>query len=127
MDGARSIGQIRDDLRATVDAMRAAFLAGPPPDLVARQARLRMLRRAVQARSRDLVRAARGERHPVHRGPVEATEWHESVAPAAYPVGVGPVLRVDTSQSVTDAQVCRLALAIRAAGTPTGSRYSAVI
>ena len=67
------------------------------------------------ARERDLRRAATGERHPVHRGPVEEREWRESVAPAAYPVGVGPVLRVDTSQPVSDAQVCRLALAIRAA------------
>ena len=54
----RAVGNDEAGLRATVDAMRAAFLAGPPPDLVARQARLRMLRRAVQARSRDLVRAA---------------------------------------------------------------------
>lgn len=79
------------------------------------------------ARERDRLRAAKAERHPVHRGAVGEGEWRESVAPAAYPVGVGPVLRVDTSQPVTDAQVCRLALAIRAAATPTGSRYSAVI
>ena len=67
------------------------------------------------ARERDRLRAAKAERHPVHRGAVGEGEWRESVAPAAYPVGVGPVLRVDTSQPVSDAQVCRLALAIRAA------------
>ncbi|KAB2883609.1 MAG: aldehyde dehydrogenase family protein [Albidovulum sp.] len=59
MTGAR--GQADDEeagLQARLAAMRAAFLARPPPGLAERQAHLRRLRLAVQARSGELVRAA---------------------------------------------------------------------
>ena len=47
-------------------------------------------------------------------------EWRDAVTPAAAPLGLGPVHRIDTSVPVTDAQVCRLALTIRA-GLPATS------
>ena len=47
-------------------------------------------------------------------------EWRDAVTPAAAPLGLGPVHHIDTSVPVTDAQVCRLALTIRA-GLPATS------
>lgn len=70
-----------------------------------------------RARARYTARIAAGERHAIH-GADPGDDWWERVA-AAPPLGRGPVLRVDTSRPVTDAEVCRLALAVRA-----GSRYS---
>jgi len=70
------------------------------------------------AAARDRARAAAGERHGIHR--VLGDEVWRSAAEVAGPLKLGPVLRVDTSQPVTDAQVCRLALAIRAVAS-TGS------
>lgn len=65
------------------------------------------------ARGRDATRVAAGARHTVHGLPDDA-RWAR-IAAAASPLGLGPVLRVDTSAPVPDAVVCRLALAVRAA------------
>jgi ribosomal-protein-alanine N-acetyltransferase len=49
--------------------------------------------------------------------PVAVPEvWCECPAGVAYPLGLGPVLRVDTSGQVSDREMVRLALAVRAAG-----------
>lgn len=71
------------------------------------------------AAARDRARWEAGERHTVHRR-VTDEEWRDAVTPAAAPLGLGPVHRIDTSVPVTDAQVCRLALTIRA-GLPATS------
>ncbi len=70
------------------------------------------------AAARDRDRWEAGERHPVHRR-VTDEEWRDAVTPAAAPLGLGPVHRINTSVPLTDAQVCRLALTIRA-GLPAG-------
>lgn len=64
------------------------------------------------ARARDAARWEAGTRHTVHRA-VGDDEWRGVLAEAA-PLGIGPVLRVDTSAPMTDADVVRLALQIRA-------------
>lgn len=68
------------------------------------------------ARERFAARAIRGHRHEVH-GPQSELEglWRD-VATGAHPMGLGPVIRVDTSAPVTDREVDRLALRVRAAG-----------
>jgi len=79
------------------------------------------------ARRRDAARYAAGDRHGIHGTPGSDARWAQTAA-AARPLALGPVLRVDTSAPVSAAQVCRLALAVRAAaGAPptAGSRYSA--
>ncbi len=65
------------------------------------------------AQRREADRRAAGLRHRVHRE-VSASEWTGVVAPAAHPLALGPVWRVDTSTPVPDAEVTRIALRVRA-------------
>ncbi len=63
------------------------------------------------ARARDAARWEAGARHTVHRAIPDA-EWRG--LSAAGPLALGPVLRVDTRERLTDRQVCRVALTVRA-------------
>ncbi|MEO9152809.1 MAG: GNAT family N-acetyltransferase [Lapillicoccus sp.] len=66
------------------------------------------------ARARFDARLRRGERHPVHGWQGEQDErWREWESPAR-PLGLGPVLRCDTSRPVEPRTVAALALAARA-------------
>ena len=65
------------------------------------------------ARARDRARLAAADRHGIHRL-LSDDAWAEA-ARSAGPLDLGPVLRIDTSRPLSDAQVCRLALTIRAA------------
>ena len=64
------------------------------------------------ASERYAVRAASGQRHTVHRM-VSAQEW-DWVREHGNPLGLGPVLRVDTSRPVSDREVARVAVEIAA-------------
>ncbi len=66
------------------------------------------------ARARFEARDARGDRHAVH-GPQQGLEGEWARWSAAGPLGLGPVLRVDTTAPVGLGAVAGLALAVRAA------------
>lgn len=66
-----------------------------------------------EARRRYEARAA--SRHPVHAMPVDDEGYWRRVEQAARPLGIGPVLTVDTSVPVADRDVVGLALRIRTA------------
>lgn len=67
------------------------------------------------ARERFEARAARGDRHHVHWTQVGVEDLWMRMADAARPLGLGPVLRVDTSAPLTDRDLVRHALQVRAA------------
>ena len=66
----------------------------------------------VVARERYAVRAASTKRHTVHRTVLDE-EW-QWVAEHGLPLGLGPTIRVDTSQPVSDREVARIAVQIAA-------------
>jgi len=67
------------------------------------------------ARERDRTRRETGQRHPVHGAQPPSDEWWDRIAESARPLGLGPVITVDTSRPVPGGVVADLALRIRAA------------
>jgi ribosomal-protein-alanine N-acetyltransferase len=69
------------------------------------------------ARARFTERAEGSARHPMHGWPVHDNAYWSRVTDAAAPVGLGPGFTVDTTSEVTDEDLGRLALRLRAALT----------
>jgi predicted kinase len=67
------------------------------------------------ARERFEARAERGERHAVHGEQVGLEAMWAELARSARPQQMGPLFTVDTTRSLRDQDVGRLALAVRAA------------
>ena len=67
------------------------------------------------ARERDRTRREAGQRHPVHGAQPPFDEWWDRIAESARPLGLGPMITVDTSRPVPAGVVADLALRIRAA------------
>lgn len=72
------------------------------------------------ARDRSLGRREVGQRHPIH-GSLDAEHavWASLGEGDTSPLPVGEVIRVDTSEPVTDRQITRIALAARALAPST--------
>jgi len=66
------------------------------------------------ARARFAERAADPGRHPVHAWPLEDDTYWSRIADAATPLGIGPGFTIDTTRPLSDQDVGRLALSVRA-------------
>jgi hypothetical protein len=66
------------------------------------------------ARARFAERAAEAGRHPVHAWPLEDDTYWSRIADAATPLGLGPGFTVDTTRPLSDQDIGRLALSVRA-------------
>ena len=66
------------------------------------------------ARARFAERAAEPGRHPVHAWPLEDDTYWSRIANAATPLGIGPGFTIDTTRPLSDQDVGRLALSVRA-------------
>ncbi len=67
------------------------------------------------ARERDRTRREARQRHPVHGAQPPSDEWWDRIGQSARPLGLGPVITIDTSRPVPAGVVADLALRIRAA------------
>lgn len=73
------------------------------------------------ARERDRLRRAAGQRHPVHGGVGEMERVWDRMGAGGGPLGLGHLLRVDTSREVLGRDVAVLAARIRAAWATSGN------
>ena len=64
------------------------------------------------ARRRSEIRAGAGERHAVHGPQTGLDDFWDQIASMARPLGLGPVVTVDTRRCLSRAQIVRIALQI---------------